>query len=34
MIMLLITVVTAYLVGGYLLYRHWLNTPADVWPEA
>lgn len=29
MTMLLITVITAYLLGMYFLYRHWRNTPPD-----
>jgi hypothetical protein len=29
MIILIIAVTTAYLLGLFFLYRHWLNTPPD-----
>ena len=34
MIMLVIAVITVYSLGGYFLYRHWLNTPKDIWPQS
>jgi hypothetical protein len=29
----IVAYITACRVGMYFLYRHWLNTPPDAWPE-
>jgi len=30
---IIVAYITACLLGLYFLYRHWLNTPPDTWPE-
>jgi hypothetical protein len=30
---IIVAYITACLLGMYFLYRHWLNTPLDTWPE-
>jgi len=32
-IRIIVAYITACLVGTYFLYRHWLNTPSDAWPD-
>jgi hypothetical protein len=33
MIPIIVVYITVCLLGMYFLYRHWLNTPPDSWPE-
>lgn len=32
-IRIIVAYIAMWLVGAYFLYRHWLNTPPDTWPE-
>ena len=30
---IIVAYITAWLLGMYFVYRHWVNTPLDTWPE-